>query len=75
MYYEYRFFKNPEASSQTWMEHHGSTMGGALIASLTAFSAAVLTNYLQQVPEFLIWLAPIALGAPIVNKQVKRGRG
>ena len=70
----YRFFKAPEDDKQTWMMHHGSTLGGALIASTTAFTAAVLTNYAKQIPEFVVWLAPIAILLPIVTKQVKRGR-
>ena len=70
----HRFFRDPSGDSRSWMEHHGSALGGAFIASVTAFTAAVLTNYVKQVPEFIVWLVPIALLAPLLNKQVRRGR-
>ena len=70
----HQFFADPQGDKQTWMEHHGTTLGGAFIASATAFTAAVLTNYLKQIPEFVVWLAPIAILLPMVSKQVQRGR-
>ena len=70
----HRFFKSPSEDPRNWMQHHGSTLGGAFIASMTAFTAAVLTNYFKQIPEFVIWLAPIFLLTPLIKKQVKRGR-
>ena len=71
----HRFFKAPSEDTKTWMEHHGTSLGGAFIASVTAFSAAVLTNYFKQIPEFIVWLAPILLLIPVLNKQVKEGEG
>ena len=41
---------------------------------MTAFTAAVVTNLLPQVPEFLVWLTPIAMLIPALNTQLKRGR-
>lgn len=70
-----RFFLRPETDPRSWMEHHGSALGGGCIASVTAFSAAVVTNLLPGVPEFLVWLTPIALGVPVLARQVRRGRG
>jgi hypothetical protein len=68
------FFRDPEGGERSWMQHHGGTLGGALIASVTALCAAVLTNYLPQVPEFIVWLVPIVLLIPMIRKQVARGR-
>ena len=70
-----RFFLRPATDPRSWTEHHGSALGGGCIASVTAFSAAVVTNALPAVPEFLIWLTPVALGVPVLVRQVRRGRG
>ena len=70
-----RFFLKPETDPRSWMEHHGSALGGGCIASVTAFCAAVVTNALPAVPEFLIWLTPVAIGVPLLVRQVRRGRG
>lgn len=70
----HRFFARPEQDQKGWMIHHGSALGGAFIASVTAFTAAVVTNLLPQVPEFFVWLTPIAVLIPALNKQLKRGR-
>lgn len=67
-----RFFLNPAADSRPWTAHHGSALGGGCIASVTAFSAAVLTNAVPQVPEFLVWLTPVALGVPVLIHQLRR---
>tara|TARA_Y100001968_G_scaffold264922_1_gene253958 strand:- start:1942 stop:2595 length:654 start_codon:yes stop_codon:yes gene_type:complete len=68
-----RFFADPEGDLESWMEHHGGTLGGAIVASSTAFSAATLTNLLPDFPEWILWVAPVVLLAPVVGKQVKRG--
>ena len=70
-----RFFLKPETDARSWTEHHGSALGGGCIASVTAFCAAVVTNALPAVPEFLIWLTPVAIGVPLLVRQVRRGRG
>ena len=69
-----RFLADPGGDAKTWMVHHGETMGGAFIASLTAFCAAALTNWVPAIPEFLIWIAPALLFGPVVGRQVARGR-
>ena len=69
-----RFLRAPEQDPRDWVAHHGETMGGAFIASMTAFFAAAMTNVLPGVPEFLIWLAPIALLVPVLRGQLRRGR-
>ena len=69
-----KFFASESPDPQAWMSHHGGTMGGAFIASVTAFCAAVVTNALPAVPEFLVWLTPIAALVPLLNRQVRRGR-
>jgi hypothetical protein len=51
---------------------HLGAIGGGLIAGLTAFAAAVLTNYVPSVPEPLVWLAPTALLSPLLQRASKR---
>ena len=55
-----------------WVAMHLGAIGGGLIAGLTAFSAAVRTNYLPSVPEPLVWLAPTALLSPLLQRASKR---
>ncbi len=69
-----KFFATETTDPHAWMPHHGGTMGGAFIASATAFCAAVVTNALPVIPEFLVWLTPTAVLMPVVNRQVRRAR-
>jgi hypothetical protein len=68
-----RFFADPQGDPENWMQHHGSTLGGAVIASATAFTAAALTNWLPTFPEWVLWTAPPLLLSPILKKQLRRG--
>ncbi len=67
-----RWFRGDRATRRRWVAMHLGAIGGGLIAGLTAFSAAVLTNYLPSVPEPLVWLAPTALLSPLLQRASKR---
>ena len=64
------------ARAEAVAEHLGS-IGGGLIAGLTAFGAAAGTNYLPQVPEPVYWLAPVVVLSPlfqVASAGYRRGR-
>jgi len=46
-----RFLADPEGAEGSWMTHHGGALGGAFIASTTAFFAAVLTSVFPSSPR------------------------
>jgi hypothetical protein len=48
---------------------HGGRMGGAFIASTTAF---VVTNFNQVIPEVLLWLGPTIVGSPLIFFSIRR---
>ena len=68
-----RFFADPQGDPADWMEQHGGTLGGAVIAASSAFSVAALSNWFPDFPEWIFWLAPVVLLIPVLNKQIKRG--
>lgn len=72
----HRCFASPaqDQGEGGWMVHHGAALGGACIASVTAFTAAVVTSLRPQVPGLLVWLTPVAVLIPALNTQLKRGR-
>lgn len=54
-----------------WVAMHLGAVGGGLIAGLTAFGAAALTNYLPGVPEPVVWLAPTAVLGPLLRRAAR----
>lgn len=62
-----RWFRAPVATRTPWVGEHLGSIGGGLIAGLTAFGAAAGTNYLPQVPEPVYWLAPTVVLSPLLQ--------
>lgn len=67
-----RWFRTPIDRRGPWVPQHLGAVGGGLIAGLTAFAAAALTNYLPAVPEPLVWLAPGAILGPLLARETRR---
>lgn len=63
----WRWFRAPVASRAPWVGEHLGSIGGGLIAGLTAFGAAAGTNYLPEVPEPVYWLAPTVVLSPLLQ--------
>jgi hypothetical protein len=63
----WRWFRAPPATRAPWVAEHIGAIGGGLIAGLTAFVAAVGTNYLPQVPEPIYWLGPVVVLGPLLH--------
>lgn len=69
-----QFLRAPSEYAKGWAALHGSTMGAAYIAGLTAFGAAAMTNYVPSVPEWIVWLAPAVVLTPVLNRMEQRVR-
>ncbi len=73
----WRWFRAPVGERAPWVAEHLGSIGGGLIAGLTAFGAAAGTNYLPQVPEPVYWLAPVVVLSPlfqVASAGYRRGR-
>ncbi len=64
----WRWFRADRATRAPWIAVHLGAIGGGLIAGLTAFGAAALTNYLPAVPEPVVWLAPTVVLGPLLRR-------
>lgn len=67
----WRWYRADRATRGPWVAVHLGAIGGGLIAGLTAFGAAAVTNYVPAVPEWILWLAPAAVLSPLL---VRAGR-
>ncbi len=65
-----RGFSAPQGE-RPWQRLHGAAIGGAWIASMTAFAAATVTNWVPSVPEWLLWVAPSAICVPLLRRRVR----
>ena len=70
----WRWFRAPVATRVPWVAEHMGSIGGGLIAGLTAFGAAAGTNYLPQVPEPIYWLGPVVVLSPLLQRASARYR-
>lgn len=64
-----------DPAERNWMRLHGAAIGGAWIASMTAFAAATVTNWIPAVPEWILWVGPSLLGVPLLRRRVRRFAG
>lgn len=71
----WRWFRAQPGGRRPWVVMHLGAIGGGLIAALTAFSAAVLSNYATWIPEFVVWLAPAAVLSPLLQREGRRVEG
>lgn len=62
------------ATRTPWIAMHLGAIGGGLIAGITAFGAAAVTNWLPAIPEPLVWLAPAAVLSPLLQRASKAYR-
>ncbi len=60
-------FQTPQPGAFIGM--HGGRMGGAFIASITAFS---LTNFAGTLPNIALWLLPTLIGSPLVAIAIRK---
>ena len=67
-----RWLRANRATRRDWRAVHAGAIGGGLIAGLTAFAAATLTNYVPSIPEPVIWLTPAAILAPLLRRATLR---
>lgn len=68
---EYRKFKKPPTEKMFWIYKHIGQMGGAYIATTTAF---LVNNYrlFPFLPDVVLWLLPTAVGAVIITVVTKK---
>jgi uncharacterized membrane protein len=70
---EYRKFTKPPQEKMFWLYKHIGQMGGAYIATTTAF---LVNNYrfFPFAPAAALWLAPTAVGIVLITFTVKKYR-
>lgn len=67
---DFLFFKNGNPDKKAWLYRHIRRMGGAYIATFTAFFVVnIHTN-----PEYLGWILPTIIGSPLIAITVRRYR-
>jgi uncharacterized membrane protein len=68
---EVRKFSNPPTEKMFWMYKHIGQMGGAYIATMTAF---LVNNYrlFPFIPPVMLWLLPTAVGVVIITRVLKK---
>ena len=66
----HKFYK-PPTEKMFWMYKHIGQMGGAYIATITAF---LVNNYrlFPFIPPFMLWLLPTAVGVVIITRVLKK---
>lgn len=67
---ELQAIQDPPEDPRAWFYNHIGYMGGAYIATVTAFATINLGN----VPELVRWLGPGAIGVPVIMYTTKRYR-
>lgn len=68
---EYRKFKKPPTEKMFWYYKHIGQMGGAYIATVTAF---LVNNYrlFPFMPAIVLWLLPTAVGVVLITLVIKK---
>jgi len=68
---EYRKFQKPPTDKMFWYYKHIGQMGGAYIATSTAF---LVNNYrlFPFIPGVVLWLLPTAVGVVIITRVIKK---
>ena len=64
----YRDFKIPPVKKGQWVINHGTRMGGAYVAMVTAF---IVVN-VEMEQRWILWLLPTVLILPLISFQIKR---
>jgi hypothetical protein len=64
----YRMFWNPPTQKSHWAIAHGTRMGGAYAAMVTAF---IVVN-IQIEQQWILWLIPTLIIPPVIYYQVRR---
>lgn len=64
----YLNFRKPPAKKAQWVINHGTRMGGAYVAMITAF--VVVNVEIEQ--QWILWLLPTAIIIPLTSLQIKR---
>ncbi|MEL6923198.1 MAG: hypothetical protein AAFO94_04050 [Bacteroidota bacterium] len=60
-----KLFQNPERDGKMWwLYHHISAFCGAFIATITAFLVNAVSGHVPGQLSWIIWLLPVACGAP-----------
>lgn len=70
-----RWFGADPATRERWVAVHLGAIGGGLIAGITAFAAATLTNWVPAVPEPVVWLAPTVILGPLLRRLARASSG
>ena len=68
---EYKKFKDPPSSKMYWYYSHIGQMGGAYIATITAFLVNN-AHWVSSVPAIVFWLLPAAIGIPLVFRTIAK---
>lgn len=63
-------FRPSRSSKFWWMYQHIGRMGGAFIATVTAFVVVNITF----LPDLIVWLAPTIVGTPLISWAVRKYR-
>lgn len=70
---EYRKFKKPPTEKMFWLYKHLGQMGGAYIATTTAFLVNN-SRFFSFIPAVVLWLAPTAIGVVLITVVLKKYR-
>lgn len=65
---DYRKFFKQSTGKGNWVVTHASRMGGAYIATVTAF---IVVNF-EMEPAWVLWLLPSAILSPLLSIQIRR---
>ncbi len=68
---EWRKFQKPPTEKMFWMYKHIGQMGGAYIATMTAFLVNN-SRFFPFIPPIVLWLLPAAVGIFIITSVLKK---
>jgi predicted membrane protein DUF2306 len=68
---EYKKFTNPPAGKMYWYYSHIGQMGGAYIATITAFLVNN-AHWASFIPGIVFWLLPAAIGVPMIYSTIAK---
>ena len=68
---EYRKFQKPPTEKMFWYYKHIGQMGGAYIATVTAFLVNN-SRLFPFLPEIVLWLLPTGLGVVVITTVIKK---
>ena len=72
--YIFSYKKDPKFMNKRWLLEHIGNIGGAYIATVTAFLVVNVPKYLPNFPSLAVWILPGIVGAMIIRFASKKYR-